>query len=145
MTLYTIGFTGKSAERFFDILVTNAVRRVLDVRLNNTNQLAGFSKRDDLRFFLSRIANIGYMHLQQFAPSDALLKAYRSHKVDWDEYEHRYLALLSERDALGSVDSEIFENGCLLCSEASPDHCHRRLLAEYIAVCLPDVHVIHLP
>lgn len=144
MTLYTIGFSGKSAEQFFDILATNAVRRVLDVRLNNTSQLAGFSKRDDLRFFLSRVANVGYMHLPQFAPSDALLKAYRSRTIDWDEYEHRYLALLGERNELASMDPSVFESGCLLCSEASPDHCHRRLLAEYIAVRLPDVHVIHL-
>jgi uncharacterized protein (DUF488 family) len=144
MILYTIGFTGKSAEQFFDLLMTHNVSRVLDVRLNNTNQLAGYSKRDDLRFFLSRVASIDYMHLPQFAPSDELLKAYRRHDVDWEAYERTYLALLDERNALASLDPAVFEKGCLLCSEASPEHCHRRLLAEYISTNLPDVRIVHL-
>lgn len=144
MTLYTIGFSGKSAEQFFALLTKNEVKRVLDVRLNNTNQLAGFTKRDDLRFFLSRLAGIGYEHLPQFAPSAELLKAYRQHDVDWDQYEREYGVLLSERHALESVDCAMFDSACLLCSEATPEHCHRRLLAERIAAEVPKVYVVHL-
>ena len=144
MTLYTIGFTGKSAEQFFTLLTENAVKRVLDVRLNNTSQLAGFTKRDDLRFFLSRVAGIDYLHLPQFAPSVELLKGYTGNSLDWGNYERGYLTLLSDRDALAFVDPSIFDGGCLLCSEAMPEHCHRRLLAELVANCVPDVHIMHL-
>ena len=144
MILYTIGFSGKSAEQFFRLLTRNEVKRVLDVRLNNTNQLAGFTKRNDLSFFLSAIAGIDYMHLQQFAPSRELLKAYRKHETEWDEYERTYLALLTERCAIASVEPTVFESACLLCSEASPEHCHRRLLAESIAATVPNVCVVHL-
>lgn len=144
MTLYTIGFSGKSAEQFFVLLTKNGVKRVLDVRLNNTNQLAGFTKRDDLRFFLSRIAGIDYVHLPQFAPSSELLKGYRSHLVTWPEYQGRYLALLADRGALASLDPLIFDGACLLCSEATPEHCHRRLLAEYLATNVPGVKIVHL-
>ena len=144
MTLYTIGFSGKSAEQFFALLTKNGVKRVLDVRLNNTNQLAGFTKRDDLRFFLSRVAGIDYVHLPQFAPSSELLKGYRSHLVTWYEYQGRYLALLVDRDALASLDPLILDGACLLCSEATPEHCHRRLLAEYLATNVPGVKIVHL-
>jgi len=144
MKLYTIGFTGKSAEQFFRLLTENGVKRVLDVRLNNTNQLAGFTKRDDLRFFLSRVAGIDYLHLPQFAPSEELLKGYRGHSLDWAKYERGYLTLLADRSALAFVDPSVFDSGCLLCSEATPERCHRRLLAEFVASCVPDVHIMHL-
>jgi uncharacterized protein (DUF488 family) len=144
MTLYTIGFSGKSAEQFFALLTKNNVKRVLDVRLNNTNQLAGFTKRDDLRFFLSRVAGIDYVHLPQFAPSSDLLKGYRNHSVTWLEYEGRYLALLADRRALASLDPLMLDGACLLCSEATPEHCHRRLLAEYLATNVSGVKIVHL-
>lgn len=144
MTIYTIGFAGKSAEQFFTLLIEHHVTRVVDVRLNNVNQLAAFSKRDDLRYFLKHLAEIDYVHLPQLAPSEDLLKGYRSKSMSWPEYEQKYMQLLGDRDASQFIDMALFDRACLLCSEATPEHCHRRLLAEYIGRLFPDLLIVHL-
>lgn len=130
--VFTIGFTRKSAERFFAALLDAGVRRVVDVRLNNVSQLAGFTKRADLAYFLRAIGGIEYVHLPDLAPTQELLDAYKKRGGDWG-YEERFLALLAERRVAERVPPALLDGGCLLCSEPEPDHCHRRLVAEYLA------------
>jgi uncharacterized protein (DUF488 family) len=145
MRLFTIGFTKKSAERFFTALSQAGVQRVLDIRLNNVSQLAGFAKRDDLRFFLKALCGIDYLHLPVLAPSKELLDAYRNNGSDWPTYQSGFLKLISEREIEKRVSKELIDGGCLLCSEEAPDHCHRRLVAEYLADEWGELKISHLP
>jgi uncharacterized protein (DUF488 family) len=142
--VFTIGFTQKTAEQFFTRLTVAGVRRVVDVRLNNVSQLAGFSKRDDLAYFLRAIGNIDYVHLPVLAPTQAMLDALKKHKGDWADYERDFLALMRERRIETAVSRDVVDGGCLLCSEATPQHCHRRLVAEYLQRAWGDVSIIHL-
>lgn len=128
----TIGFTRTTAERFFERLLNAGVKKVMDVRLHNTSQLAGFAKADDLAYFLKTIGKIEYVHEPRLAPTDDILKAYKKEKGDWRAYEERFLALMAARQIENSLSLEIFDGACLLCSEATPHHCHRRLVCEYL-------------
>jgi uncharacterized protein (DUF488 family) len=144
MKVFTIGFTKKNARRFFSLLRTSGAKRVVDVRLNNVSQLAGFAKKDDLEFFLNEICGIGYTHLPELAPTQALLDDYKKLKGDWAAYESRFLALMKERRIETTVPKEVIAEGCLLCSEDKPHHCHRRLVAEYLKDHWGDVEIAHL-
>ena len=144
MKLFTIGFTRKSAEHFFTALSTAGVQRVLDIRLNNVSQLAGFAKRDDLRFFLKAICGIDYLHRPDLAPSKELLDEYRKNGGDWPTYRSGFLKLIAERQIEKRVSKELIDGGCLLCSEEAPDHCHRRLVAEYLADKWGDIEITHI-
>jgi uncharacterized protein (DUF488 family) len=128
----TIGFTQSSAAHFFERLIGAGVRKVLDVRLHNTSQLAGFAKAGDLAWFLRRLGNIGYTHEPLFAPTDAMLKGYRTEKRGWDTYEAQFGALMRERRIEEHFSPEGLDGSCLLCSEASPHRCHRRLVCDYL-------------
>ncbi len=128
----TIGFTQTTAEQFFERLRERSVKKVLDVRLRNTSQLAGFAKADDLAYFLKKIGDIEYVHQTLLAPTDAMLKAYKKERGDWDVYEGRFLALMAERKIEERFKPEMFDGACLLCSEATPHHCHRRVVCEYL-------------
>lgn len=132
MHLFTIGFTQKSAEQFFSVLLTASVRRIIDVRLNNISQLAGFTKRTDLPYFLKAIGNIDYVHLPILAPTQAILDAYKKRGGGWQAYEESFLRLMEERHVEDQVSPSLLDGGCLLCSEPTPEHCHRRLVAEYL-------------
>ena len=142
--LFTIGFTKKTAEAFFTTLSKAGVRRVIDIRLNNVSQLAGFAKRDDLHYFLRTICNIDYMHKPEFAPTKDIMEEYKKGKGGWSVYEKRFLALLSERKPEETISRDMFDGGCLLCSEDKPDNCHRRLVAEYLSKKWEDVEVTHI-
>jgi len=144
MTLYTIGFTRKTAEEFFSLLRTAGVKRVLDIRLNNKSQLAGFAKEKDLRYFLREVCRIDYQHLPLLAPTQEILDAYKKHKGDWSVYEHEFLKLAEERRIEDSIKRDQLDQSCLLCSEASADKCHRRLVAEYLQKKLGPLTVCHL-
>lgn len=144
MRIFTIGFTKKTAEEFFTRLSSAGVTRLIDVRLNNVSQLAGFSKRDDLRYFLKAICNIDYVHLPGLAPTQEMLDEYRKASHDWEAYAVRFVALIAERNVESTVDREMFRDSCLLCSEAEADHCHRRLAAEYLRDRWGDVEIVHL-
>jgi len=144
MRILTVGFTKKTAEEFFGRLSSAGVERLIDVRLNNVSQLAGFSKRDDLRFFLRAICDIDYLHLPELAPTQAMLDEYKKVSHDWQTYEQKFTALIMERHVESTLDRTIFENGCLLCSEDKPDHCHRRLVAEYLRKSWGTVDIVHL-
>lgn len=145
MKIYTIGFTKKSAERFFGLLQDNHISRLIDIRLKPGGQLAGFAKQDDLAYFLRELIGCEYHHFDFLAPSDDILTAYRQDK-DWQRYEQRFEALMDERDVLRRLDPAFFaeESCCLLCSEDTPDRCHRRLVAERLARYRPGVEIVHL-
>lgn len=128
----TIGFTKSTAERFFERLATANVRRIIDVRLHNTSQLAGFAKADDLAFFLRKLVGADYLHEPLLAPTDEMLKPYKKGAISWDEYARQFLSLMAERKIEQRLKPEIFDNACLLCSEAKPHQCHRRLVCEYL-------------
>lgn len=128
----TIGFIKTSAEHFFDRLLKAGVKKVVDVRLHNTSQLAGFAKADDLAYFLRKIGGIDYVHQPLLAPTDPMLKAYKKEKGDWRAYEQRFLGLMAERQIEKRLKPEMFDGACLLCSEDKPHHCHRRLVCEYL-------------
>lgn len=144
MKIFTIGFTRKSARDFFGKLKRPDITRLVDVRLNNVSQLAGFTKRDDLRFFTEAICGIEYVHLPQLAPTQAMLDAYRKAKGDWATYERQFLELMSQRKIEAELQQEIINGGCLLCSEEKPDRCHRRLVAEYLDAKWGNVEIEHI-
>lgn len=144
MKLFTVGFTKKSAKRFFDLLKASGAKRVVDVRLNNVSQLAGFAKKEDLAYFLEQICGMGYVHLPVLAPTQEMLDEYKKQKGDWRAYEGRFLDLMKERRIEETVPKEVLEDGCLLCSEDKPHHCHRRLVAEYLKQHWGDVDIAHL-
>ena len=145
ITLYTIGFTKKNADYFFGLLKKNNVRQLVDVRISNSSQLAGFAKGKDLEFFVKEICHIPYKHITDFAPSKELLDKWHKKEVNWNEYEKIYLSLLKERSIIKNYGIKSFDHACFLCSEDTPEMCHRRLLAEYMkAHCKEEVEIIHL-
>ena len=144
MKIFTIGFTKKNAQRFFELLEQSGTTRVVDVRLNNVSQLAGFAKKQDLEFFLREICGIDYVHLPELAPTKDILDAYKKAKGDWAEYEKRFLDLMHKRQIESRIPKEVVAEGCLLCSEDKPHHCHRRLVAEYLKEHWGDVDISHL-
>ncbi|MGA3023901.1 MAG: DUF488 domain-containing protein [Bryobacteraceae bacterium] len=145
MKIYTIGFTKKSARTFFTELQKAGVKRVVDVRLNNTSQLAGFTKRNDLEYFAEAICGIQYIHIPALAPTPEILDAYKKHKGDWRLYEQEFLDLMRSRRIEQTVSREMLDNACLLCSEETPEHCHRRLVAEYLRDKWGNLEIEHLP
>jgi uncharacterized protein (DUF488 family) len=144
MRVFTIGFTKKSARNFFETLRKSGARRVVDVRLNNVSQLAGFSKKDDLAYFLKEICGIEYVHLPELAPTQDMLDEYKKRRGDWKTYEVRFLALVKERRIEERISRELIADGCLLCSEDKPNFCHRRLIAEYLKQHWGDLDIAHL-
>ena len=131
-SVFTIGFTQTTAEGFFERLLKSGVKKVVDVRLHNTSQLAGFAKADDLAYFLKKVGPIQFVHQPLLAPTDAMLKAFKKEKGDWSVYEGRFLSLMAERKIEDRFKAEMFDGACLLCSEATPHQCHRRLVYEYL-------------
>lgn len=144
MKVFTIGFTKKTAETFFGTIKSSGVARLVDVRLNNVSQLAGFAKRDDLKFFLKSICGIEYLHAHALAPTQPMLDEYKKLKGSWADYEHRFLDLMAERKIEQSLDPAAMDGCCLLCSEEKPHHCHRRLVAEYLREHWGEVEIEHL-
>ena len=144
MKLSTIGFTKKSARRFFDLLRQSGTKRIVDVRLNNGSQLAGFAKKADLEYFLEALCGMEYVHLPTLAPTKEMLDDYKKKRMDWKTYEDRFIALMHERRIEETIPQEIIADGCLLCSEDKPHHCHRRLVAEYLKQHWGNVEIVHL-
>ena len=142
--VFTIGFTKTNAENFFTELRDAGVKRVVDVRLNNSSQLAGFAKQADLEYFLREFCGIGYVHRPDLAPTKEMLDSYKEGKDEWSRYEKKFLELITSRRVEETVPKEVIDLGCLLCSEDTPEHCHRRLVAEYLQQHWGDVEIIHL-
>lgn len=144
MKLFTIGFTQKPAKKFFELLKASGAKRVVDVRLNNVSQLAGFAKKTDLAYFLEELGNMDYVHIPALAPTKEMLDEYKKGGGDWAAYEGRFLGLMKQRRIEETVPREVLADGCLLCSEDKPHHCHRRLVAEYLKQHWGDVDIAHL-
>lgn len=144
MNVFTIGFTQKSAEKFFETLKKSGAKRVVDVRLNNVSQLAGFAKKNDLRYFLQEVCGMEYVHLPDLAPTKEMLDEYRKTTHDWAAYEQKFIDLMRGRRIEQSTPRDLIDRGCLLCSEEKPHHCHRRLVAEYLKEQWGDVEIKHL-
>ena len=144
MNIYTIGFTKKSASTFFGLLQKSGAERLVDVRLNNVSQLAGFAKRDDLKFFLAELCNMDYTHELRLAPTQEMLDNYKKRGSSWQEYERGFIDLMVERKIEATIPPSLLDNAVLLCSEAAPHNCHRRLVCEYLAEHWGDVVVTHL-
>ena len=144
MRLLTIGFTKKSAERFFGLLRESGAKRVVDVRLNNVSQLAGFAKKNDLAWFLREICGMEYTHRPELAPTKEMLDDYRKRRCDWNTYRSRFLELMRQRRIEETIPKEVIADGCLLCSEDQPHQCHRSLVAEYLKRHWGDFDVVHL-
>ncbi|AGY60354.1 DUF488 family protein [Gloeobacter kilaueensis] len=144
-TVYTIGFTKRSAASFFNTLRSIGIKRLLDVRLSNTSQLAAFAKKDDLAFFLEAICKAEYRHEPLLAPTAQMLTAYRSGKCNWEDYQRRFLALMHQRQVEKRIDPTVFDlPTVLLCSEFTAEHCHRRLALEYLQQCWESLLIKHL-
>jgi uncharacterized protein (DUF488 family) len=142
--LFTIGFAQKNAREFFTTLKEAGVKTVIDIRLNNVSQLAGFTKEQDMPYLLQEIAGIKYIHKPELAPTKDILDAYRKKEIDWTEYERRFRQLLVERHIKDVITPQLLDKVCLLCSEPEPDKCHRRLTAEYFRELWGDVEIHHL-
>ncbi len=128
----TIGFTKTTAENFFRRIKSSGVKTVIDVRLNNTSQLAAFAKAKDLQFFLREICNVGYLHKPMLAPTQDILTEYKKNKGDWGIYREKFLTLMQSRKIEQNLNQEFLNQSCLLCSEDKPHNCHRTLVCEYL-------------
>jgi uncharacterized protein (DUF488 family) len=144
MNVYTIGFTKKSARSFFTRIRDSDAGGLIDVRLNNVSQLAGFSKRNDLEYFTETILGIPYRHLTELAPTQSLLDQYKKITHDWAAYERNFLQLMAERRVEDRISKEVLADACLLCTEPTAERCHRRLVAEYLRDKWGDVDIHHL-
>lgn len=145
MKTYTIGFTQKGAKKFFALIRDNNISKIIDVRLNNISQLAGFTKRDDLKYFLSEICGAEYVHLEELAPTKDILNDYKKKIITWETYEDKFNNLMAKRNIERTIDKSLLDNGCLLCSEHKPHHCHRRLVVDYLNEHWDtEIEVIHL-
>ncbi|MDB9476933.1 DUF488 family protein [Dolichospermum circinale] len=143
VNLFTIGFTQKKAEQFFETLTKAGVKRVIDTRLNNVSQLAGFAKKTDLQYFLQKICGIEYIHILDLAPTKDILDAYKKKEITWDSYEQKFNQLMTQRQIERKLSIDIIDKSCLLCSELKPHNCHRRLVAEYLQINLEKNIKIH--
>lgn len=145
LKLFTIGFTEKGASTFFNLLRKSGSNKILDVRLNNVSQLAGFAKKDDLAFFAKELCGMEYIHVPELAPTKDILDAYKKYGGDWNIYVEKFINLMERRRIESTISPELLNNGCLLCSEHKPHHCHRRLVAEYLREKWSfDINIQHL-
>jgi len=142
--LFTIGFTQKSAEAFFNLLLESGVKTIIDIRRNNKSQLAGFAKGTDLAYLARAIGDIGYVHHLDMAPSQELLQDWRKKRIDWPAFEQRYQQEIEAAGIAQQADLRELHGGCLLCSEHEPDLCHRRLLAEHLQSKFSGIKITHL-
>jgi uncharacterized protein (DUF488 family) len=143
MKLFTIGFTKKSAETFFTRLKKSGATRLVDVRLHNVSQLAGFAKKDDLSYFAREICGMSYLHMTELAPTEPLMDSYKRKGGAWSDFAPKFNALMAER-RIEEIDRKTLDGGCLLCSEDKPHHCHRTLVADYLKEKWGDVEIVHL-
>ncbi len=142
--VFTIGYAGKNARQFFSILKQTGIRKVIDVRLYNTSQLAGFSKKQDVEYFLQAIVGAEYIHMPIMAPTKQLLNDYKKRWISWQQYETQFKSIIAQRRIDKHIMPQDIDMSCFLCSEATADNCHRRLAAEYLAGLWPNISIIHL-
>ena len=145
ITVFTIGFTGSSAEHFFERLKQAGVKKVIDTRLWASSQLAGFAKKKDLPYFVKELANAEYEYREDLAPTSDILKAYKDNRISWEDYEVQYIDLIEHRNLANVLSPKEVDQACFLCACKTEHHCHRRLLAEYLREqWLEPIEIIHL-
>ena len=144
INIFTIGCAGKSACEFFEALKQAGIKKVIDVRLYNTSQLAGYAKKQDLQYLLQKIVRAEYVHMPMLAPTKTILNDYKKSIIDWNRYEIEFNDLIDARQIENSITPEQADRACFLCSEAKPDHCHRRLIAEYLSKRWKNTNICHL-
>jgi len=144
MKLLTIGFTKSSAAHFFGRLKAAGVTRLIDVRLNRRSQLAGFAKEGDLAYFARAICGIETEAIADLAPTPEMLGAYRAGAIGWTAYAAKFKRLIARRRIETKLDRARLDGACLMCSEALPHHCHRRVVAEYLRERWNAVEVVDL-
>jgi uncharacterized protein (DUF488 family) len=144
MQIFTIGYSGKNAREFFSLLKKAEIKKLIDVRLYNTSQLAGYTKRDDLGYFLETIAGADYAHLPVMAPTKQLLNDYKNGTISWAGYEDQFKEIITGRQIEKYIAADDLDMGCFLCAEATADNCHRRLVAEYLKAHWPNISIKHL-
>ena len=146
ITLYTIGFTKKNARQFFTLLRNAGVKKLIDIRISNSSQLAGFAKGQDLEFFVKELCDADYVHIVDLAPTKELLNDYQAKKIDWNGYVSIFNRLLEQRHIAERYSVNDFDKACFLCTEDIPEKCHRRLVVEYLKKNNPDkdVKIVHL-
>ena len=142
--VFTTGYVGKNARQFFTILKQAGIRKVIDVRLYNTSQLAGFTKKQDIEYFLQTIVGANYIHLPIMAPTKQLLNDYKKGLINWQQYKTQFKSIIAQRQIQKHIAPQDIDMACFLCSEATADNCHRRLVAEYLAELWPNISIIHL-
>jgi uncharacterized protein (DUF488 family) len=142
--IFTIGYAGKNAREFFTILKQAGIRKVIDVRLYNTSQLAGFTKKQDIEYFLQTIIAAEYVHLPIMAPTKQLLNDYKKRQISWHQYETQFKTIISQRQIERYITPQDMDMSCFLCSETTANNCHRRLVAEYLAGLWPNISIKHL-
>lgn len=143
MIIYTLGFTQKTAEKFFETIKKHQIELLVDVRLNNNSQLAGFTKGRDLPYFLKKLCDCAYIHEVAFAPTKEILDGYKKEKISWEQYEISFNLLQEKRkvDVIFKKKYSNYKNILLLCSESQPNNCHRRLVAEFVKNKLNDLNI----
>ena len=144
MSIFTIGFTGKTAETFFSILKESRAKRVVDIRINRASQLAGFAKEQDMGYFLKKLSNMDYLINTDLAPTKDLLAKYRNKEIAWESYTQEYISLIHKRQVIESLGIEYFENSVFMCSEKESERCHRKLLTDLLLEKFPKVEIVHL-
>lgn len=147
MMIYTIGSNRKSAETFFELLRRNDVRFLLDIRLRNSSQLAGFAKGNDLEYFTGRILGIGYRHDVRFAPDEGLFEVRKSKGLNMEQFALKFWETLEERDMKQVLLDEyagVMDGICLMCSEEDHRECHRSVVAGYISDVFGGTEVVNL-
>lgn len=144
MSTFTIGFTGKTAETFFSILKESGAKRVVDIRINRTSQLAGFAKEQDMSYFLNKLSNMNYLVNTDLAPTKDLLTKYRDREISWEKYSQEYIFLIHTRKIIESLGIAYFENSVFMCSEKEAEQCHRKLLTDLLLEKFPKVEIVHL-
>ena len=142
--IFTIGYSGRNAQEFFGLLKRAGIKRLFDVRLYNTSQLAGYTKRGDIEYFLESIVDADYVHLPIMAPTKQLLNDYKKGVIGWDDYEKQFKEIVTARQIEKYIELDDLNMGCFLCAEAAADNCHRRLVAEYLKSHLPNISIKHL-
>lgn len=144
MNISTIGFTGKTAEYFFSKLKDSGAKKLIDIRINRTSQLAGFAKEQDLGYLLANLSNLEYLINSDLAPTKELLTRYRREEIGWDTYSKEYISLIESRDIIEFLGQDYFSESVLMCSESTPEFCHRRLLTDLLSKQFSNLEINHL-
>lgn len=142
--IYTIGYTKRTAQSFFTSLKDEGIKILIDIRLNNNSQLAGYAKKDNLAYLLKELCSCDYLYLPECAPSKGILDNYHSNAIDWQMYESQFLGLLESRNPIVNIKNINIDHSCLLCAEFTPENCHRKLVAEYIQQHIHGTLIKHL-